>query len=91
MSYKRGDINLDGSVDVSDFTLWNENKFTSSLLWARGDINGDGSVGVSDFNRWNASKFTSSDGPSAVPEPAAGTLVLVAAALWGVSQRRRQI
>ena len=67
--YKRGDVDLDGMVDVSDFNLWNSHKFTSSLLWDSGDVNGDGVVDVGDFNHWNGNKFTSSHGVTAVPEP----------------------
>jgi hypothetical protein len=79
--YKVGDSNLDGSVDVSDFNLWNGAKFTSTLNWDDGDFNGDGSADVSDFNLWNGAKFTSSDGVSAVPEP--GTSVLLSLTLLG--------
>ena len=67
-----GDANLDGSVDVSDFNLWNNNKFTSAGSWSRGDFNADGVVDVSDFNVWNTTKFNrSQSAAAAVPEPAA--------------------
>ena len=59
--YLLGDANLDGSVDVSDFNLWNGNKFTGQALWSAGDFSADGSVDVSDFNVWNGNKFQSSD------------------------------
>ena len=64
-----GDANLDGSVDVSDFNLWNNNKFTSAGSWSRGDFNADGVVDVSDFNVWNTTKFNRSRSAAAVPEP----------------------
>ncbi len=67
--YFRGDANLDGSVDVSDFNSWNSGKFSSSLRWDHGDFNGDGMADVSDFNLWNGNKFMSSVGPLSVPEP----------------------
>lgn len=63
-----GDANLDGSVDVSDFNVWNAGKFEMLPAWCSGDFNADGSVDVSDFNLWNANKFQSSDVVS-VPEP----------------------
>ena len=44
-----GDANLDGSVDVSDFNLWNQNKFTELAAWSAGDFNADGIVDVSDL------------------------------------------
>ncbi len=58
--YLDGDFNLDGSVDGSDFNIWNENKFTASSAWCEGDSNADGAVDGSDFNIWNENKFTSS-------------------------------
>jgi hypothetical protein len=58
-----GDANLDFGVDVSDFGLWNANKFQFSGQWLAGDFNGDEVTDTSDFNLWNASKFQSADGP----------------------------
>lgn len=69
-----GDANLDGVVDVSDFNLWNGNKFTSGTTWSQGDFNADGVVDVADFNVWNGNKWT--DSAIAVPEP--GSLALAA-------------
>ena len=66
--YLAGDANLDGSVDVGDFNIWNSNKFTGIAAWCSGDFNADGSVDVGDFNIWNSNKFQSSD-TAAVPEP----------------------
>ncbi len=70
--YFRGDAYLDGSVDVSDFNIWNSNRLSLSLAWDRGgDFNGDGAVDASDFNVWNSHRLMSSAGaPAAVPEPA---------------------
>ncbi len=74
--YLYGDANLDGSVDGSDFGLWNANKFDHTKLWDEGDFNGDGVADGSDFGIWNAHKFTS----AIVPEPTVnwifGTLIL---------------
>ncbi len=60
-AYRRGDANLDGVVDISDFNIWNANKFTPQAAWCSADFNADGVVDISDFNIWNANKFTSSD------------------------------
>jgi len=76
-AYKRGDANLDGIVDGQDFILWNNTKFTNSLLWNDGDFNGDGVVDGQDFILWNNSKFQSSDSVSAVPEPTMGIWFVV--------------
>ena len=59
-SYEPGDANLDGAVDVSDFNIWNGNKFTATAEWCSGDFTLDGIVDVSDFNVWNGNKFSSS-------------------------------
>ena len=75
--YKLGDADLSGSVDVSDFNIWNMNKFTTTSAWCSGEFTGDGSVDVSDFNEWNGNKFTSSD-VSTVPEPSGLAMLLLA-------------
>ena len=51
-----GDANGDGSVDISDFGLWNANKFTVGTDGTTGDFNGvtDGS----DFGILNSHKLT---------------------------------
>jgi len=59
--FKPGDATLDGSVDGSDFGVWNSNKFTPANRWCQGDFNQDNSVDGSDFGVWNSNKFTSSD------------------------------
>ncbi len=59
-AYIVGDMNLDGVVDVSDFGIFNSNKFTANSAWCSGDITADGIVDVSDFNVWNDHKFQSS-------------------------------
>ncbi len=59
-SYLRGDANLDGVVDGSDFGIWNSNKFTATAAWCRGDFSADGAVDGTDFGIWNSNKFQSS-------------------------------
>ena len=81
-----GDANLDGFVDVSDFNVWNENRFGESTAWCTGDFNTDGVTDVSDFNIWNERKFTGSNAAS-VPEPA--SYVLIGFALLGLVSIRR--
>ena len=63
-----GDANLDGVTDVSDFNVWNTNKFNDGTGWCSGDFSVDGFVDVSDFNIWNTNKFQSA--AMQVPEPA---------------------
>ncbi|MEM7477703.1 MAG: RHS repeat-associated core domain-containing protein [Planctomycetota bacterium] len=49
---KSADFNLDGVVDVSDFNIWNANKFKYGDH-SQGDANGDGVIDTSDRNLYN--------------------------------------
>ena len=89
-AYLPGDADLSGAVDVSDFSIWNANKFTQLPAWCSGDFNADGAIDVSDFGIWNAAKFTASDGLFTVPEPSAGGLVLISLVAGGAFLRRRR-
>ncbi len=80
-TYLPADFNLDGSVDASDFNIWNSNKFTTTSAWCSGDGNANGVVDASDFNIWNSNKFTSSDLLQSVvasPEDRKDTEVIIA-------------
>jgi hypothetical protein len=57
LSTEYGDANLDGSVDATDFGIWESHKFQSNTGWASADFNGDGITDVSDFNLWNQHGF----------------------------------
>ncbi|MEM7315315.1 MAG: lamin tail domain-containing protein [Planctomycetota bacterium] len=76
LSYQIGDANLDGASDISDFNIWNSNKFQASSAWCDGDFNSDGVVDISDFNAWNATKFT-----SAFPQPSPAQSLTTRAAI----------
>lgn len=89
-SFLPGDANLDGSVDGSDFNVWNENKFTQSHDFCSGDFNADGFVDGSDFNIWNQRKFTSSDSPTVVPEPSGISLIFAGLGIVIAGVRRRK-
>ena len=56
-----GDANLDRVVDISDFNVWNANKFSTDRGWSGGDFNCDGVTDISDFNVWNSNKFQSAN------------------------------
>ncbi len=64
-----GDADLSGTVDGTDFNLWNSSKFTAASAWCSGDFTADGHVDGSDFSVWNSHKFTSADAGQLVPEP----------------------
>jgi hypothetical protein len=46
---QKGDLNLDGSVTISDFIDLASNFNTNGKTWQEGDLNSDGSVTISDF------------------------------------------
>lgn len=74
-----GDANLDGVVSGADFTIWGDN-FGSGSVWTEGDFTGDGQVTGADFTVWgdHFGQSVSLEGTStAVPEPAAWSLLLV--------------
>lgn len=86
--YSRGDANLSGSTDVSDYGAWNSGRFTATASYSSGDFNCDGGVDVSDFGLWNSVKFTTA-GLSVVPEPTAMTLTMLAIlSSWAIARRR---
>ncbi len=87
--YLPGDANLDGSVDVSDFNIWNSNKLNNVAAWCAGDFTADGSIDVSDFNVWNSNKLMSSGRPGVVPEPQFGWLMLLGAGAGAALVRSR--
>ncbi len=82
-----GDANGDQVVDVSDFNIWNSNKFATNTTWITGDFNGDGSTDVSDFNIWNSFKFQSAGSAVSLPEPASWLLTLLAAGTLAACRR----
>jgi hypothetical protein len=83
-----GDANLDGVVDVSDFNVFNENKFTETGRWSQGDFNADNVTDVADFNAWNENKFQASSGAAAVPEPSGYGLMGLMVAAMGLAVRK---
>ncbi|MEX2187248.1 MAG: lamin tail domain-containing protein [Pirellulales bacterium] len=72
---RRGDANLDGSVNRADVaTLGRNYGYSGTPAWAKGDFNGDGKVGVAD-----AAIAQANMGFIAPPSPAAPAAVIAAA------------
>jgi hypothetical protein len=99
-SFRGGDANKDGSVNLSDFNILASNFGTGGHTWTTADFTGDALVNLSDFNvlatNFGLSGLSSNPTPqdwanlrAAVPEPSA-LLVVAAGALWVVMSRRRR-
>ena len=86
-----GDFNGDGTVDAADYVVWSDNRGAADESALGGNGDGIGGVGQSDYLLWkNSFGNTSGSGNSAaVPEPAALSLLLVAALSVLVQYRRR--
>ena len=52
-SFCPGDANLDGGVDMTDFTILRNNAFTTTFFYCDGDFNTDGIVDWADYLIWN--------------------------------------
>jgi fibronectin-binding autotransporter adhesin len=90
-----GDSNIDGKVDLTDFTFLAANFNGSGKTWLQGDYNYDGNVDLTDFTflAANFNQTLPSDGGgssvgSMVPEPA--SMLSVSALAGSLILRRRR-
>jgi hypothetical protein len=90
-----GDYNDNGTVDAADYVLWRKTLNQSATPNGSGaDGNGDGTVNAGDYTFWRA-RFGNVVGGagsgvgSAIPEPAAGPLALLAyLSMYGIRRWR---
>lgn len=90
-SYLRGDTELDRDVDITDFNAL-ASHFDSTgdgdpqngPFWNEGNFDGDDDIDITDFNVLTMNFSPSSYEASAVPEPSAFLLALLAVILLGV-------
>ena len=80
----RGDVNLDGSVDGGDYSLWADHYLLGGMSWGDGDLNGDGVVDGGDYTLW-ADNYGSATA-AVIPEPV--TLSLLAIGAVAMIRRR---
>jgi hypothetical protein len=91
-----GDINGDGSVDLTDYGLLKSSFFQTVVAGTGADPNGDGKVDLTDFIYFKhdyavfngASSASSLAAP--VPEPATVLLVVAALPAWLLSRRSKR-
>ena len=84
-----GDVNLDRTVNIADFSLLAANFGLTGTDWTRGDFNYDDTTNIADFSLMAANyglTFTPASPARSVPEPTAALLV---ATIMTAARRRR--
>lgn len=89
-----GDYNLDGTVNIADYTVWRDNLGATGLdSFTGADGTGDGAVTTDDYLVWKSNFYAGATVPatadpfSAIPEPHTCVLILLGLAVLGVRYR----
>lgn len=86
-----GDTNANGVADINDYNTIKANLEQSVTAFTNGDLDGNGFVDLLDFRRWTNAVPPAVAASVGIPEPTAGSLAAVAAALIGRYVRRRRV
>ncbi len=87
------DFNGDGSVDATDYTIWQQNFGMAVAAGTNGDANGDGVVDATDYALWRSElgqSDTTLGGSASVPEPATLALLVLGSSLGALSANLRR-
>jgi peptidyl-prolyl cis-trans isomerase A (cyclophilin A) len=91
LNFSPGDFDRNGTVNAADLALLKANYgATTGVFFDDGDANMDGRVDGADFLAWQRSFGSVTTPIAAIPEPAAASLALVAAAACGLARRSRK-
>jgi hypothetical protein len=82
------DFNNDSAVDGADYLIWQRNLGSAGGL-EQGDADGDGRVTSADLGFWRQ-QFEQGPPVAAVPEPAAGAILVYGLALTAMITRNRR-
>jgi hypothetical protein len=93
--YIAGDYDGDGLVNAADYMAWRSSFGQSVAPWTGADGNGDGVVDNGDYILWRKQMAAGGTGAgvgvAAVPEPAAGVLIMAIATLLGIRRESHRL
>jgi len=85
-----GDVNRDGTVNIGDFSILQNNFNGNPKTWDQGDVNDDNIANIGDFSVIQNNFNQSAPAPvTAIPEPA--SLAMAGLAVCGLLQARRRV
>ena len=86
------DFNNSGMVDGRDLLIWQRNLGAAGVGNAQGDTDGNGTVDLTDLQNWRTrfGQASAVASAAAIPEPTAGTLLLMSAAALFCSRSMRR-
>jgi hypothetical protein len=90
-----GDYNRDGGVDAADYVVWRKTLGQAVPIFTSADGNGDGMITALDLDVWRAhfgtSYLSGNGGNTAIPEPPAFMLALLACMSFVINRGRQPV